>query len=66
MFDAAAAAFTEKYITTLIIGLDVVPRLNMRSVLELRVNALKAIQYCKSSKLAVITVTQLCKDSESQ
>ena len=56
LFDEGAAKFSEKYITSLVIGMDLVPRLSMRSVLHLRANVIKAIRSCKAPKYSVLTV----------
>ena len=56
LFDASAAAFTENYVTSMVVGMDVVPRLSVRNVLQLRQQILRAIKYCKEPKYSVLTV----------
>ena len=56
MLPADAAAFTESFMTSVAVNIDLVPRMSIRNMLELRENVLKALRTCKSPKYAVLSV----------
>ena len=60
MLPADAAAFTETFTTSVAINIDLVPRMSIRNMLELRENVLKALRTCKSPKYAVLSVSWDC------
>ena len=55
-----AAVFTERFVTSMVLGLEVVPRLSVRALLELRAEVRQALQQTTRSK---VTVTKVHLDS---
>lgn len=54
MFEEDAAVFSERFVTTLVTGVETVPRLSYSSMLSLRASVVKALTYSKTSKIKTI------------
>ena len=57
MLPADASTFTESFMTSIVVNIDVVPRWSINNMFDLRENILKALKACKSPKYAVLSVS---------
>ncbi len=56
MLTEEAAKFSESFITSIVIGIDIVPRMSMTNLLALRANVLQAVQASSKPKYAILSV----------